>query len=536
MSVMLWHRRSQLLSRTNGPLYAVRTSVAYFSDNSASRGQKPSSGLNGGVRIGGSVVLGPRNVNDSKGEYQQKGSVSAENVRKDARSSIETMFSDRNVCDGAMFDSFVQHRLNECDVGTMASLFRLSGRKSKSKSYDLLKKHLPAIASRLQTLSSSRWRFMEYSFVIYGLQCIGEKDAGYVTVLSIMTSIADRMLWDDKAIRSQNISMMLFGLQRNRCEETESVVFIKKATVIISKCTESLNAQSVGNALYGMQGLSSDSVEVCALLSALAPKVASCTESLNAQSVGNALYGMQGLSSDSVEVCALLSALAPKVASCTESLDAQAVGNALYGLRFLFSYDAIGSLTEVLLVSIGNLLRNIELLSRFDLLCLGQGVALCLSSLRESLSIDKYAMWDRANVTISDELCRRNNVQKSALDRAGQMYPALSKLFHESSVLVSYDEHLFNLFHTDIVIRMPYATGGEGVDHFIINIDVYSKYSPLSEKKKRFRMRRDDYLKSRGIHTARIELSMLKRMSDKDIEEWIMNMIAHAVNDIDESC
>ena len=259
-----------------------------------------------------------RNANGSKREYQQKGSVSVENVRKDARSSIETMFADRNVCDGAMFNSFVRNRLNECDVGTMALLFRLSGRKSKSKSFDLLKQHLPAIASRLQTLSSSKWRNKDFSCVVYGLQCIEEKDAGYVTVLSIMTGIADRMVWDDKTISSKNISMMLYGLQRNHCEQPESLLFLEQAKELIHRCQESLDAQAVGNALYGMKGLSSESVEVCALISALVPKVASCTERLDAQAVGNALYGMQGLSSDSVEVCALISALVPKVASCTE--------------------------------------------------------------------------------------------------------------------------------------------------------------------------------------------------------------------------
>ena len=66
-------------------------------------------------------------------------------------------------------------------------------------------------------------------------------------------------------------------------------------------------------------------------------------------------------------------------------------------------------------------------------------------------------------------------------------------------------------------------------------IDVTNEFSLLNEKKRRFRTRRDEYLKSRGIHTARIELSLLKRMSDKDIEEWIMNTMSHAVNDIDES-
>ena len=315
---MLWRRQSQLLSGTKGQLCAVRTSVAYLSDYSGSRGKQPSSGVSDGLHINGSAVSGHRSADGAKREYQQKGSVSVKNVRKDARSSIDTMFSDRNVCDRAMFDSFVKCRLNDCDAETMAALFRLSGRKSRGKSSDLLKQHLPAIASRLQTLSSSQWRYMDFSFVIYGLQCIREKDAGYVSVLSIMTSIADRMVWDAKTIRSQNISMMLYGLQRNRCEVPESLVFVKKATLIISRCTESLNAQAVGNTLYGMQGLSSDSVEVCGLISALTPKVISCRESLNAQEVGNALYGMQGLSSDSVEVCGLISALIPKVISCRD--------------------------------------------------------------------------------------------------------------------------------------------------------------------------------------------------------------------------
>ena len=265
----------------------------------------------------------------------------------------------------------------------------------------------------------------------------------------------------------------------------------------------------------------------------------SCTESLDAQAVGNALYGMQGLSSDSVEVRALISALVPKVQSCAVSLDAQAVGNALYGLRFLFSLDTVDAVTDALYSSLDNIVKNMDLISYLDLLSLGQGIALCLPSLHESLSVDKYTMWNRANIIVSNELSRRNNViisqQKSTLETVQRMNPVLSKLFDKSSVLVSYDEHLFNVFHTDIVIRIPYATSGPKGDHFIVNIDLYSKYSPLNEKKKRFGMRRDEYLKSRGVHTARIELSLLKKMSDKDIEEWIMNTVAHAITDSDES-
>ena len=263
------------LGLTKGPFNDIRTSVAHFSDYSVFPGNKPSTGVNVRPRIGDASTLSVRDVTGLNSACQLKESVSAGNVSVNVRSSINAMFSDRNICDGAIFDSFVKHRLEECNVAAIASLFRLSGKKSKSRSSDLLKQHLPAIASRLQTLSSSKWRNKDFSCVVYGLQCIEEKDAGYVTVLSIMTGIADRMVWDDKTISSKNISMMLYGLQRNHCEQPESLLFLEQAKELIHRCQGSLDAQAVGNALYGMQGLSSDSVEVRALISALVSKVAS---------------------------------------------------------------------------------------------------------------------------------------------------------------------------------------------------------------------------------------------------------------------
>ena len=52
---------------------------------------------------------------------------------------------------------------------------------------------------------------------------------------------------------------------------------------------------------------------------------------------------------------------------------------------------------------------------------------------------------------------------------------------------------------------------------------------------KLFLKERDEHLKSQNVFVARIELPLWNSMNDNDIEEWIMNTMAHAVNDINVS-
>ena len=117
----------------------------------------------------------------------------------------------------------------------------------------------------------------------------------------------------------------------------------------------------------------------------------------------------------------------------------------------------------------------------------------------------------------------------------GKLHPIMSKLFDKSSVVVSYDEYLLDLYHSDVLIKLPYVTSAQRVDHFIINIEV-QKYGKFDIKRnKLFLKERDEHLKSQNVFVARIELPLWNNMNDKDIEEWIMNTMAHAVNDIDVS-
>ena len=201
-------------------------------------------------------------------------------------------------------------------------------------------RRLPDIAVKLDLLASSEWRFMDISFVIYGLQSCKESDVGYLSILSTMSKIATKAVTQREIISCQNLSMIMYGLKNNKFQRKESREMLSCLHTIVERCLQTLSAQAVGNILYALQGMSSDDADVQLLLRALSPQVALCEERLGAQEVGNALYGLQGMSSDQADVQSLLRALPPLVQKCKEPLDAQAIGNALYGLQCMSSDDA----------------------------------------------------------------------------------------------------------------------------------------------------------------------------------------------------
>ena len=247
---------------------------------------------------------------------------------------IDMIFADRRVCDPLLFANFIEDRLPECSTSNVALFVRLAGKKSVSKSHVLLKQHLPTIAMRLQTLLySSSWRLNDLSSVIYGLQCLTAKDPGYLDIAGTIAKIGSRILPKTNTSSSKNLSMLMYGLRRNSCNEQQSRNLLKVVTKIVIQCNETLSAQAVGNSLYGLQNMSNNCIEVNTLVSALTVKVKGCTEIFSAQELSNALYGLQGMSSDNIEVRSLLSTLIPKIQSCRESFGAQAVGNSLYGLQ-----------------------------------------------------------------------------------------------------------------------------------------------------------------------------------------------------------
>ena len=484
---------------------------------------------------------------------------------------IDMIFADRRVCDPLLFANFIEDRLPECSTSNVALFVRLAGKKSVSKSHVLLKQHLPTIAMRLQTLLySSSWRLNDLSSVIYGLQCLTAKDPGYLDIAGTIAKIGSRILPKTNTSSSKNLSMLMYGLRRNSCNEQQSRNLLKVVTKIVIQCNETLSAQAVGNSLYGLQNMSNNCIEVNTLVSALTVKVKGCTEIFSAQELSNALYGLQGMSSDNIEVRSLLSTLIPKIQSCRESFGAQAVGNSLYGLqgmscgsvevRAVISaltvkvkgceeplgaqaasnalYGLQGSirstcsqpLLDTLLFHFCNLAnesKNFQLLPYEDIKSLGQGFAFSLLTLHDYMDSIKYRKWEMLSQSVDNVLsswkCDTQFIDKlpSVLE---QRFQAIAlKINFSSDYQLSFNESLFHLFEGDMVLRIPSMDNG----NLVINFEIDGTFH-LRRKKINFCLLRDRYLQSRGVIVERLPTARFIRMRDNDVAKWILEKVNNA--------
>jgi hypothetical protein len=231
---------------------------------------------------------------------------------------------------------------------------------------------------------------------------------------------------------------------------------------------------------------------------------------------------MQRMSSDSSEVCALISALASKVQSCEESLDAQAVGNALYGMNGLTGVDSVIVILDRLFSHLSFFVKSsvtFESLATPDLVCLGQNMAMSLPVLRKCLKEGEYEKWKEVGSLVSVELGKR---KLADISHHGFQSSAAKNALNASDLLLSSNEHLFDLFESDIVVRSR-VDGGEC---FVLNIEVDGIHHKR-EKSKRFCMLRDEYLRSRGVVVERIDTSQMRRMKEEELREWVVQRVAN---------
>ena len=443
-----------------------------------------------------------------------------------SREAIDALFADTaGGALGAKFDAVVDKVLPGCSIVEIANFVRIAGKKSRDNTASHMMRRLPDIASNLDLLASSAWKYKEISFILYGLQSCKESNDGYLRIMMTMSRIAVSTVLRKESISSQNLSMILYGLRSNKFKHKESKEMLSCLPRIVEKCTEPLNAQAVGNALYGLKGMSSDNAEVRSLVRVLVGQVERCREPLDAQTVGNALYGLQGMSSDNADVRSLVRVLVGQVERCREPLDAQTVGNALYGLQGMFS-----SLVDYTPEHIS---------------C-GSSVVMSLQLLRDHLTLSEVKECESIITDIERKAIASSKGGDPAISASFQsrseqrMHIAMMKALGESNMRVSHNEHLFGLFECDIVVRIPRAVDARTVredreghadgreDCLIVNIEVDGVHH-RREKKKRFCRLRDGYLQSRGVVIERMEVSALDAMSEQELKKWVMDVTAKAL-------
>jgi hypothetical protein len=153
---------------------------------------------------------------------------------------------------------------------------------------------------------------------------------------------------------------------------------------------------------------------------------------------------------------------------------------------------------------------------------------------------DGYGKWEALTLVLSDELVKRKN-NNDPFFNVGQfrsvveqrVYTIGKKVFENSAESISSNEYLCSIFEGDIVLRVPIATDEHpsGFKSLIINIEV-DGISHKQETKKRFCILRDKYLKSQGVVIERIEASTLKKMTDLEVGEWILERVTIGRNHV----
>jgi hypothetical protein len=282
------------------------------------------------------------NASSSKKRIAEKETVDSNAVAYDyqlLRESMDALFVEgfQGIC-GVKFDRFIKDWLHHCGVSNISVFVRIAGKKSKSNSFKHLKRHLPAVARRLESISPQKWNYLRVSWVIYGMQCLDEDDSGYIDIIKTMTRILNAL--EKKGaliIYPQSKAIMLLGLQNNKFKCRESLQLVAAIAQVTLNCGDKFTAQNVGNALYGIQNLNCTYPEALDLLSALTPQIRDSSDILSSQEVGNSLYGLKSMNCDSPQVLELLSVLTPKVTKCQQVFTQTSAAIALYGLQGMSS-------------------------------------------------------------------------------------------------------------------------------------------------------------------------------------------------------
>ena len=371
---------------------------------------------------------------------------------------------------------------------------------------------------------------------LYGLRGM---HSDILEVRIILTALVRKIETCQQIFTAQEVSNSIYGMQCMNSDYSEVRAVIAALTSKIWSCKETFSAQHISNVLYGLQGMSSNCPEVRGVLSAIAPKFRDSKDLFDDQTVGNALYGLQGMRSGCKEVSLILSTLVPKVYGCTYPLGVRDIANGLYGLQ------GLGHELESLLL-FDFLFKQIDLLatksSDFQGLSTGELFYLCqiliLSLVEVKVALkDRYPQWEKVNELANKELIVRRDANdpffihgKIRSTNEVRVRNIATTLFQNSRILMSFNGFLFGLFETDLVLKIP-STGSSIDDSFYINIEMEGLYHK-QQRRERFRILRDRYLKSQGVVIERIDLLTLRQMDDAELMKWLLSRVTAATSAI----
>ena len=150
---------------------------------------------------------------------------------------------------------------------------------------------------------------------------------------------------------------------------------------------------------------------------------------------------------------------------------------------------------------------------------------------------NRCKQWDDVNAIANRELILRRDDDpfftpgKIRSTNEHRVHSVATTVFQNSRILMSFNGFLFGLFETDLVLKVPITDSSE---FFYINIEMTGVYHK-HQKRERFRMLRDKYLKSRGVVIERIDVLVLRQMEDVELMKWLLTRVTDATKKLHES-
>jgi hypothetical protein len=108
------------------------------------------------------------------------------------------------------------------------------------------------------------------------------------------------------------------------------------------------------------------------------------------------------------------------------------------------------------------------------------------------------------------------------------------KLLGQTAVTVSANEYLFDMFESDVVVRIPYVGSTNAFNsstcgkYLVINIEVDGVHHK-KEKKIKFCKLRDAYLRSQGVAVHRVDAQEMHKDNDAPLEQWLIDALAESL-------
>ena len=364
---------------------------------------------------------------------------------------------------------------------------------------------------------------------LYGMQNMSSDS---LVVRELLTAVLPALRECKEAAIAQEIGASFFGLQNMSSSVPEVRSVLAALAIRTRECKDDFGGQEIGNALFGMLGMSSDHAEVRSVLSALTVRIRQSQGDMRTLNVSNSLYGLQSMSADSPEVNDLLSALLKKAKSCPDAMKAEDVGHAVYGLQGMSGGPVFPLwLAHLYDQAMGIVVRSDEIktISTISLMTLSQSIALGLGYLLESKESEG---WSKIHGLLLEATARRLKAGDQYFDRRPQVnsdemriFSVAQKVFESSAVTVRHNAHIHSIFECDLLISLPLVAHPH---EMIINIEV-DGLMHSREKKKRFCVLRDKYFSTHNISVCRIESAPLRKMTNEDIREWVLDTVAQTI-------